>query len=124
MTPEEHYVAHQLLVKMHPGNDGLVSAAVYMACGTSKQSRNNKLYGWLRRRHAERQRANLLGAKRAPHTQETKAKMSAASLGRTKSDAHRQALSMAKKLAWQNPAYRDAMVQRQHERRIREGLRG
>lgn len=45
LTPEEHYVAHQLLVKIHPTNDKLIFAAHRM--GTS----NNKLYGWLRRAH-------------------------------------------------------------------------
>jgi len=50
LTPEEHYVAHQLLVKIY-NNYSLVHAAVMMA-STSKHliGRNNKLYGWLRRR--------------------------------------------------------------------------
>ena len=49
LTPEEHYVAHQLLVKLHPGVRGLVTAAVRMA----KQCSGNKAYGWLRRRNVE-----------------------------------------------------------------------
>lgn len=48
LTAEEHYVAHQLLTKMHPGVRGLATAAVRMA----KQCVGNKAYGWLRRRHA------------------------------------------------------------------------
>jgi hypothetical protein len=49
LTPEEHLVAHQLLVKIYPRNHGLIYAAFMM--GTSRQT--NKVYGWLRRRHAE-----------------------------------------------------------------------
>ena len=45
LTPEEHYVAHQLLVKIYNGNEKLVYAANMMCV-----KRNNKLYGWLRRR--------------------------------------------------------------------------
>ena len=46
LTPEEHYVAHQLLVKMYPNNPGLVRAAAMM----NVKRTNNKLYGWIRRR--------------------------------------------------------------------------
>ena len=46
LTPEEHYVAHQLLVKIYPTNHKLVNAAAMMI--PSRPS--NKLYGWLRRR--------------------------------------------------------------------------
>lgn len=48
LTPEEHYLAHQLLVKIYPENFKLVFAVHRMCSG-----RNNKLYGWVRRRHAE-----------------------------------------------------------------------
>lgn len=51
LTPEEHYVAHQLLVKMYPGNPRLLRAAIFM---TAKRP-GNKCYGWLRRRLAEAQ---------------------------------------------------------------------
>jgi len=46
LTPEEHYVAHQLLVKIYPTNHKLVKAAAMMI--PSRPS--NKLYGWLRKR--------------------------------------------------------------------------
>jgi hypothetical protein len=46
LTPEEHYVAHQLLVKMYPDNYNLSHAANMM--GSIRA--NNKLYGWLRKR--------------------------------------------------------------------------
>lgn len=44
LYPEEHYVAHQLLVKMYPHERGLVWAATQMS-----SRKGNKLYGWLRR---------------------------------------------------------------------------
>ena len=57
LTPEEHYVAHQLLVKLHPGNHNLVKAAVMMI--PSRPS--NKLYGWLRRKHSVAMSASQSG---------------------------------------------------------------
>lgn len=52
LTPEEHYLAHQLLVKIYPDNHGMVKAANLMcrASSTMDGKRNNKQYGWLRRR--------------------------------------------------------------------------
>jgi len=54
LTPEEHYVAHQLLVKIHDSPQ-LVYAAMMMV-PTSKfhnngNGRTNKVYGWLKRRY-------------------------------------------------------------------------
>lgn len=66
LTPEEHYVAHLLLVKIHPNNRKLLGAAMMM---TGKYNpltpgRNNKSYGWLRRRFAASQK----GIKRSAET--------------------------------------------------------
>ena len=47
LTPEEHYTAHQLLVKIYPNEDKLVYAALMMCAGR----KSNKLYGWLKRRY-------------------------------------------------------------------------
>lgn len=57
-TPEEHYVAHQLLVKIYPGHDGLVWAALQMTGHSNGNRVNNKLYGWLKRKyhHVAKQR--------------------------------------------------------------------
>jgi hypothetical protein len=53
LTPEEHYVCHQLLVKIHPGNDKLVFAATMMAKADRYGYRSkNKMYGWLRKKHS------------------------------------------------------------------------
>lgn len=51
LTPEEHYMAHLLLMKMHPDNEKLVYAAFMMTVG---ERRNNKLYGWLKRKRFEK----------------------------------------------------------------------
>jgi hypothetical protein len=50
LTPEEHYVAHQLLVKIHPNNHDLVRAATFMTTHSTDARVNNKLFGWLRRK--------------------------------------------------------------------------
>lgn len=111
LTPEEHYVAHQLLVKMYPGNIKLLWAASNMTGVTGRMKRNNKLYGWLRRRLAEMLRRRVVsaetrkkisanhdaskGMKGLQHSEATKAKMSLAAKGKPKSAAHRAALSAA-----------------------------
>lgn len=51
LTPEEHYVCHQLLVKLHPNHLGLRRAVKMMtyAAPTTRDRAKNKLYGWLRK---------------------------------------------------------------------------
>lgn len=64
LTPEEHYVAHQLLVKMFPGNVLLVFAVISMTMSSPSTSlRGNKLYGWLRRAHSKAMSKRLKGRK-------------------------------------------------------------
>lgn len=62
LTAEEHFVAHLLLVKLHPDNLGILSAAHIMASSGNTPRPNNKIYGWLRRRMAILQ----TGQKRPP----------------------------------------------------------
>jgi len=50
LTPEEHFVAHQLLVKLYPVNPLILKACHIMTNSNSKVKRNNKLYGWIRKR--------------------------------------------------------------------------
>jgi len=57
LTPEEHYVAHQLLTKMYPNNTRLLRAACMMVPNRP----SNKLYGWLRRRLSEAQKRERVG---------------------------------------------------------------
>lgn len=63
LTPEEHYVAHQLLCKIHPSNGALAKAAQMMSCNRP----SNKLYGWIRKRHAEAMSESQKGEKNTQH---------------------------------------------------------
>lgn len=62
LTAEEHYLAHQLLVRLYPGDLGILSAAHVMTTTRHAGRSANKLYGWLRRRMAVAQ----TGLKRPP----------------------------------------------------------
>lgn len=85
LTPEEHVIAHLLLTRIYPHNSKLIYAANMMA------NRNNKYYGWLRRKHADNLRSRKMSA-------ESKAKMSIARKGVVKPPNWRAAISEAKKL--------------------------
>lgn len=54
LTPEEHYVCHQLLVKIHPYHRGLPYALAVMS-KTHEAKTGRKMYGWLRRRISKEQ---------------------------------------------------------------------
>ena len=58
LTPEEHYVAHQLLTKIHPLNVKLIRAVVMMMPNRP----NNKMYGWVKRRFSKAQSEALSGS--------------------------------------------------------------
>jgi hypothetical protein len=53
LTPEEHFVAHQLLVKLHPTNSKLIFATNMLTISSGNVKRNNKMYGWLKRKFSE-----------------------------------------------------------------------
>lgn len=63
LTPEEHYVAHQLLVKIYPDNSKLIYAAQMMNMGRN----NNKIYGWIKRRYSEAVSKNQTGDGNSQH---------------------------------------------------------
>lgn len=86
LTPEEHYLAHLLLVKIYPDNLGLTYAAHMM--GTTRTS--NKAYGWLKRKRVSLQTG-------IPRSEETKRKMSETCMGRKMSDEARANMSKAQK---------------------------
>lgn len=103
LTPEEHYIAHQLLLKIYPGNKKLIFAAHMMTVGLSS-SRKNKSYGWIRRKMSEsssgkgnhmygkkltderKKKSGLAGSQNAffgkHHSDETKKKISEKNKGR------------------------------------------
>lgn len=94
LTPEEHYLAHQLLVKMYPGNLKLASAVTMF--GASIPGRKGmKVYGWLRRNLSKAK----TGTKTAPLTEEHKAKIGDALRGISwgkLNDEQKRKLSVAK----------------------------
>lgn len=82
LTPEEHFLAHQLLVKMYPHSPPLINAAIIMSTHHTTMRANNKLFGWLRRRASEARKQwtaenghpkGMLGKR---HKDETKKKIS------------------------------------------------
>lgn len=60
LTPEEHFIAHLLLVKIYPSEPKLVYAANMM----HNRVANNKQYGWVKRLFAEVERASKSGCRR------------------------------------------------------------
>ena len=122
LTAEEHYVAHALLVKIHPKFTRLAIAFSVM----SRRSGRNKVFGWMRRRFAvavsvaltgrslsEEHRANLsksmVGRKFASPSKETLAKLSAVRLGRPRSEETRAKISESHKGIKHSQASREKM---------------
>lgn len=93
LTAEEHYVAHQLLVKMYPGVRGLIYAANQMTGNAHGHRSNNKSYGWLRRKCSEVMKGDTYeeryGKERATIIKRNRSK---ALKGKPKSKAHKKAL--------------------------------
>lgn len=53
LTPEEHFIAHQLLVKIYPTETKLILAMFAMTMPLKGLPRKNKAYGWIRKKHKE-----------------------------------------------------------------------
>lgn len=54
LTPEEHFLIHVLLVKLYPENRDLIYAVNVMGSSRHGHRPRRKLYGWLKRKFAER----------------------------------------------------------------------
>src|SRR4249919_471048 len=49
LTAQEHFVAHQLLVRIYPNDIKLLASAIFMTVGPRQVGRvNNKMYAWLK----------------------------------------------------------------------------
>lgn len=59
LTGREHYLAHQLLVKLFPRNRSIAYAAQLMTVDALGNRVNNRLYGWLRIKLSEHQKARV-----------------------------------------------------------------
>ena len=63
LFPEEHVIAHLLLVKIYPYHNGLIHVANMMTNGASNNKQNgrksnNKKYAWIRKQHADYMKIN------------------------------------------------------------------
>ncbi len=96
LTPEEHFLAHQLLVKIYPEHKGLKYALYMMTKAPNGRRNNNKLYGWIKRDYeANRiQSSGFLGRKHKPETIE---KMKAARSKQIITEETKQKISSTKK---------------------------
>jgi len=94
LTAEEHYLAHQLLIKIYPDNRKLIHAAGLMsASGKNLNRARNKQYGWIKRKLSE-VRSEMMSGENHPnfgkpgyntgnkYSDEIKAKISKAARGR------------------------------------------
>lgn len=92
LTPEEHLVAHLLLVKTHPGNNKIIYAANMMTMNPHGQRSNNKRFGWFRRLFAIAS-SNMNTGKKL--SLETRTKIGIAQAGKQKSADHNRKNSEA-----------------------------
>lgn len=83
LTAEEHYLAHLLLMKIYPNNGKLAYAVVVMTFKVNTDRGNNKLYGWVRKRHSELMRGKTTKVKGRVRSEEFKKKVSLGKLGKT-----------------------------------------
>lgn len=98
LTPEEHYLAHQLLVTIHPNHAGLAYAADLMCYDANGKRTNNKSFGWVKRKISEHKKAQTLTDEQKEnirrkltgrkHTPETKAAISKGCTGARKNYKH------------------------------------
>jgi hypothetical protein len=94
LLAEEHFIAHQLLVKMYPNEYGLIDAANIMTVSNEFHDRrvNNKLFSWLKKKNAENSSRKFKGRK---HTIETIQKMKLAQKGKIFTEETREKLRKA-----------------------------
>jgi len=88
LTPEEHYICHQLLVKIFPDNEKLVYAANMMCVG-----RSNKRYGWLKRKFSKTQRGKFVSDETRQRISESKKGSVGTFIGKTHTQETRKKLS-------------------------------
>jgi len=108
LTPEEHFLAHQLLVKIYPEHKGLKYALFMMTIEPNGRRNNNKLFGWIKRNYNSNrpQSRGMTGRKLSPEhiaklkaarakqviTEETKKKISSTKSGVKLSDEAKRSM--------------------------------
>jgi len=98
LLPEEHFLAHLLLVKIHPSEFKLWYAANMM----QNRVKSNKEYGWFRRKFAKINSRDRMGVKRSAESISKQRDTIAAKMksgyhhpnrGRSLTDEHKQKIS-------------------------------
>lgn len=97
LTPEEHYVAHQLLVKIYPEVKGLSYAAKMMTVTSKFMVRTNKLYGWVKRAARNACVGKIISLETRKKLSEAgKGKAGKANLGKKASEETKKKMSIAR----------------------------
>ena len=84
LTPEEHYLAHQLLAKIHPNHYGLLLTCRFMCTDKYGKRINNKEFGWIKRNISKEQ--SILRKGQTKENNESIARMADTLRDRTKED--------------------------------------
>jgi hypothetical protein len=87
LTASEHFVAHQLLMKIFPKHYGISQACLLMASNLNEFRLNNKLYEWVRKKAAYNQSIERKG--QTKENNERLRKMSETMKGQTKETSER-----------------------------------
>ena len=90
LTPEEYHVAHQLLIKIYPDEPKLIYAAKMMTIG---KRRNNKLYGWLRKKWNDGMKGENHPMFGKCHTNDARRKQSESHKGKKHTEETKQNIS-------------------------------
>jgi hypothetical protein len=124
LRPEEHFIAHQLLVFIYPKHTKLVYGLLAMSMSVDGNRVNNKMFGWMRRRVAKEIRRAKTGVPR-PRAAIEKMRLAKTGVpqspvgvekrrlmltGRVFSEDHKQSLTEA----WQKRTNKAPMAGKQH----------
>lgn len=133
LTAEEHFVAHELLVKIYPGHRGLIFSMLAMTMNKCDTRPTNKSFGWTRRLVAKAISDARTGVPRDRAMMEEKvwskfrgrtplpehiAARSAGLKGKPKSAEHIAALKVARNLRTDKP-----MAGKKHSEETRQKMR-
>jgi hypothetical protein len=120
LTLSEHFLAHQLLVKIYPNNLKLIFALYMMTISKDKKIRNNKRFSWIKK-------ANLQARKNFRHSKETKIKMSLAHKGKPKKEDRKENPASFKTgcIPWnKGKKFPNRILSQEHKDAISAGLTG
>lgn len=122
LTGREHFVAHQLLVKLYPKVGGLIAAVRFLTSTRQGNPVKSRIYEWLRKRHAIQMSINNKGKKMTP---EQIAKAAASHLGKKRSVEARANMSRGAKLRKMSDEGKKSLSearQKQHAERRAAGI--